>query len=159
MGICTLGLWLWGQLGDLAEVVRLSLVCLSSNTEDLFWGSLSLEARGPGPSPSSQQEQMGFMFHSVCMKEASTWSSPLAVDRCWGPPGYDQDDGQRQARDQARIRVDPREHTDWRQKILRSQIRKPRSSQEMGDQKAKNLDVRGQEIENWESGCWGLETR
>lgn len=27
------------------------------------------------------------MFHRVCMKEASTWSSPLAVDRCWGQPG------------------------------------------------------------------------
>lgn len=26
------------------------------------------------------------MFHSVCMKEASTWRSPLAVDRCWGQP-------------------------------------------------------------------------
>lgn len=48
---------------------------------------LSLGAGGLGPSPSSQPEQMGFMFHSVCMKEASTWSSPLAVDRCWGQPG------------------------------------------------------------------------
>lgn len=38
-------------------------------------------------SPSSQPEEMGFMFHSVCMKEASTWSSPLAVDRCWRQPG------------------------------------------------------------------------
>lgn len=26
---------------------------------------------------------MGFMFHRVCMKEASTWSSPEAVERCW----------------------------------------------------------------------------
>lgn len=48
---------------------------------------ICLGARGLRLSPSSQPEEMGFMFHSVCMKEASTWSSPLAVDRCWGQPG------------------------------------------------------------------------
>lgn len=37
----------------------------------------------PQESPSSEPEQMGFMFHRVCMKEASTWSSPEAVERCW----------------------------------------------------------------------------
>lgn len=62
-------------------------VCLKGNTKGLFWGRLRLGAGGLETSPSSQREQMGFMFHSVCMKEASTWSSPLAVDRCWGPPG------------------------------------------------------------------------
>lgn len=34
--------------------------------------------------PSSEPEQMGFMFQRVCMKEASACSSPLAVERCWG---------------------------------------------------------------------------
>lgn len=48
----------------------------------LLLGDRSLES-----SPSSQQEQIGFIFHRVCMKEASTWSSPLAVDRCCGQPG------------------------------------------------------------------------
>lgn len=48
----------------------------------VFGGGLTLGAKSLGSSPSSQPEQMGFMFHSVCMKEASTWSSPLAVDRC-----------------------------------------------------------------------------
>lgn len=51
-----------------------------------LWGP-QFRGRRSGTSPSSQPEQMGFMFHSVCMKEASTWSSPLAVDRCWGQQG------------------------------------------------------------------------
>lgn len=27
-------------------------------------------------------EQMGWTFHRVCMKEASTWMLPLEMDKC-----------------------------------------------------------------------------
>lgn len=36
------------------------------------------------PSSTLLPEQMGCTFHSVCMKDASTWMLPLDMDRCCG---------------------------------------------------------------------------
>lgn len=39
---------------------------------------------GGASSPTAMfpDEQVGWMFHKVCMKEASTWVLPLEMDRC-----------------------------------------------------------------------------
>lgn len=34
------------------------------------------------PTAMLPEEQVGWMFHRVCMKEASTWELPLAMERC-----------------------------------------------------------------------------
>lgn len=34
------------------------------------------------PTAMLPEEQVGWMFHSVCMKDASTWLVPLAIERC-----------------------------------------------------------------------------
>lgn len=34
------------------------------------------------PSSMLLPEQMGWTFHRVCMKEASTWMLPLEMDKC-----------------------------------------------------------------------------
>lgn len=34
------------------------------------------------PTAMLPEEQVGWMFHRVCMKEASTWQLPLAMERC-----------------------------------------------------------------------------
>lgn len=39
------------------------------------------------PSSMLLPEQMGWTFHRVCMKEASTWMLPLEMDKCCGKEG------------------------------------------------------------------------
>lgn len=34
------------------------------------------------PTAMLPEEQVGWMFHRVCMKEASTWVLPLQIERC-----------------------------------------------------------------------------
>lgn len=34
------------------------------------------------PTAMLPDEQVGWMFHRVCMKEASTWVLPLEIERC-----------------------------------------------------------------------------
>ena len=34
------------------------------------------------PTATLLPEQVGWTFHNVCMKEASTWILPLDMDRC-----------------------------------------------------------------------------
>lgn len=114
--------------------------------------------------PSSQPEEIGFMFHSVCMKEASTWSSPLAVDRCWGQPGggsqtqwwwgnssrgRSQNQGWKPA-----VGWEVGGVADGRQKIEITGQETGRESGNGGVRK-QDLDVKDQETGNWESGCWG----
>lgn len=34
------------------------------------------------PTARLTEEQVGWTFHRVCMKEASTWTLPLDIERC-----------------------------------------------------------------------------
>lgn len=34
------------------------------------------------PTAMLLEEQVGWTFHRVCMKEASTWMLPLHIERC-----------------------------------------------------------------------------
>lgn len=59
-----------------------SLWMILFSAEDVWLPFIKAKTLGYSPSAMLLPEQVGWTFHNVCMKDASTWMCPLEMDRC-----------------------------------------------------------------------------